>query len=104
MEPFSPEHVPLRALTFITSAATAVLAIATPALAQTDPNPSPPITNAADNNRITVAVGVASPDVAVLQPLKSIINNAEIITVKIVNLNFCTVAFTPSNLTVRIIT
>jgi outer membrane protein len=53
----------LRALTFITSAATAALAIATPALAQTDPNPSPPITNAADNNRITVAVGVASlPD------------------------------------------
>jgi outer membrane scaffolding protein for murein synthesis (MipA/OmpV family) len=63
VEPFSPEHVPLRALTFITSAATAALAIATPALAQTDPNPSPPITNAADNNRITVAVGVASlPD------------------------------------------
>lgn len=45
------------------SAAAAACLIAAPALAQTDPNPSPPITNPADNNRITVAVGVASlPD------------------------------------------
>jgi outer membrane protein len=53
----------LRAFTLSTSAAIAVLLTATPALAQTDPNPSPPITNARDNNRVTVAVGVASlPD------------------------------------------
>ncbi|SFN99174.1 MipA/OmpV family protein [Sphingomonas sp. OK281] len=53
----------MRAFTLFTSAAIAVLAVATPALAQTDPNPSPPITNPADNNRITVAVGVATlPD------------------------------------------
>ena len=53
----------MRALTLFTSAAIAVLAVATPALAQTDPNPSPPITDPADNNRVTVAVGVASlPD------------------------------------------
>jgi outer membrane scaffolding protein for murein synthesis (MipA/OmpV family) len=40
-----------------------VLAIATPALAQTDPNPSPPITDPRDNNRVTVALGVVSmPD------------------------------------------
>ncbi len=53
----------MRAFTFFLSAAAAVLATATPVLAQTDPNPSPPITNPADNNRITVAVGVASlPD------------------------------------------
>ncbi|MES3153482.1 MipA/OmpV family protein [Sphingomonas faeni] len=53
----------MRVVTLFTSAAIAVLAVATPALAQTDPNPSPPITNPADNNRITVAVGVATlPD------------------------------------------
>ncbi|MGU3389383.1 MipA/OmpV family protein [Sphingomonas sp. M1A8_2b] len=53
----------MRAFTLFLSAAAAVLATATPALAQTDPNPSPPITNPADNNRVTVAVGVASlPD------------------------------------------
>ncbi len=53
----------MRAFTLFLSAAAAVLATATPALAQTDPNPSPPITNPADNNRITVAVGVATlPD------------------------------------------
>ena len=53
----------MRAFTLFTSAAIAVLLTATPALAQTDPNPSPPITNARDNNRVTVAVGVASlPD------------------------------------------
>ncbi|RMB51574.1 outer membrane scaffolding protein for murein synthesis (MipA/OmpV family) [Sphingomonas sp. PP-CE-3A-406] len=53
----------MRAFTLFTSAAIAVLLTATPALAQTDPNPSPPITSARDNNRVTVAVGVASlPD------------------------------------------
>ena len=53
----------MRAFTLFTSAAIAALAIATPALAQTDPNPSPTITDPKDNNRVTVALGVVSmPD------------------------------------------
>ncbi len=53
----------MRAFTLFTSAATAALAIATPAFAQTDPNPSPTITDPRDNNRITIALGAVSmPD------------------------------------------
>ena len=53
----------MRAFSLVTSAAIAALGIATPALAQTDPNPQPTITDPADNNRVTVGVGVTTmPD------------------------------------------
>ncbi|WP_244650031.1 MipA/OmpV family protein [Sphingomonas sp. CFBP 13706] len=53
----------MRAFSLVLTAATAAVALATPALAQTDPNPTPPITDPADNNRITLGLGVASlPD------------------------------------------